>query len=224
MPQHEVERFKLRTRWLHWVVVGSALILAITGMFLYMPPISVVAQGGYTRVIHRIAAVLFVGAPVLYFLMDPAISLSFLKRVFTWRRSDLEWAKAAPGYFFCSNKTRMPPQPGMDSGQKMFALVTVSCFIGFVATGTIMWIYGDSVSDGVFNSSAFAHELFFVIGGTMVLVHMFRAVHPRMPESLSSMITGKVSADYAKSHHGKWYAEVTDGDADEETPSVDGQG
>ena len=79
MPRREVERFKLRTRWLHWVVVVSALILAITGMFLYMPPISAVAQGGYTRVIHRVAAVLFVGAPVLYFLMDPALSLSFLK-------------------------------------------------------------------------------------------------------------------------------------------------
>lgn len=224
MPQHELVRFRLRTRWLHWVVVVSCLILAITGLFLYMPPISAVAQGGYTRVIHRIAAIMFVGAPVLYFMIAPGISVSFLKRVFSWGRSDLEWAKAAPWYFFCTDKSRMPPQPGMDSGQKLFALVTVLCYIGFMVSGAIMWFHGDSVSDGIFNSSAFAHELSFVIGGTMVLVHMFRSIHPRMTESLSSMITGKVSADYARSHHGKWYAEVMDGDTDEETADADGQG
>lgn len=34
-------------------------------------------------------------------------------------------------------------------------------------------------------------------------------IHPRMSESLRSMITGKVSEEYAKSHYGKWYEEIS---------------
>jgi formate dehydrogenase subunit gamma len=37
------------------------------------------------------------------------------------------------------------------------------------------------------------------------------AIHPRMTESLKSMLKGKVSEEYAKSHHGKWYEEISKG-------------
>jgi cytochrome b subunit of formate dehydrogenase len=32
-----------------------------------------------------------------------------------------------------------------------------------------------------------------------------------MTESLKSMLKGKVSEEYAKSHHGKWYEEISKG-------------
>jgi len=44
----------------------------------------------------------------------------------------------------------------------------------------------------------------------MLIVHaVLGALHPRMSESLRSMITGKVSRSYAKSHYGKWYEEIS---------------
>ena len=54
MPHHEVEKFKARTRWLHWVVTLAALTLGLTGLFLYVPQFGGVAQDSYTRIIHRI--------------------------------------------------------------------------------------------------------------------------------------------------------------------------
>ena len=57
-----------------------------------------------------------------------------------------------------------------------------------------------------------------IVGGSMALLHLYLgAIHPRMTESLKSMITGKVSAEYAKSHHAKWYSEITEAE-EVETP------
>ena len=225
MAQHEVEKFKLHTRWLHWIIVAAAFTLALTGLFLYVPQFGSVAQDSYTRIIHRVAAVVFVAAPVLYFLIAPKPSLSFLKKVFTWGKDDLEWTKAAPDYYFGGEESKMPPQPDMNTGQKLFALVAVASFIGFLITGVLMWVYKGTISAEAFQASVFVHDVCFIVGGSMTLLHIYLgAIHPRMTESLRSMIGGKVSVEYAKTHHGKWYAEIAgeeeaEEEAGEETPS-----
>ena len=226
MAQHEVEKFKLRTRWLHWIIVAAAFTLALTGLFLYVPQFGSVAQDSYTRIIHRVAAVVFVAAPLLYFLIAPKPSLSFLKKVFTWGKDDVEWLKAAPDYYFGGEESKMPPQPEMNSGQKLFALVAVVSFIGFLITGILMWVYKGTISSSAFEASAFVHDVCFIIGGSMTLVHIYLgAIHPRMTEALRSMIGGKVSVEYAKSHHGKWYAEIAgeEEEAGEEILSSEGE-
>jgi len=56
------------------------------------------------------------------------------------------------------------------------------------------------------------HDLCFIVAGAMTLVHLYLgAIHPRMTESLKSMLKGKVSIEYAKSHHAKWLAELSKG-------------
>ena len=226
MAHHEIEKYRLRARIFHWVIALSAFALALTGLFLYVPQFGVVAQDSYTRIIHRVAAVLFVGSPFIYFLFSPGGSLAFLKKTFSWGKDDIEWAKAAPDYYFGGDESKMPPQDEMNTGQKLFAVVAVACFIGFAITGALMWFFQGSISAGVFNASVIIHDIFFIAGGAMLLVHIYLgAIHPRMSEALKSMITGKVSVHYAKSHHGKWYKEVAGEeaektDAEENVPST----
>ncbi|OGO03288.1 MAG: hypothetical protein A2Y91_01560 [Chloroflexi bacterium RBG_13_54_8] len=224
MPHHEVEKFKARTRWLHWVVTLAALTLGLTGLFLYVPQFGSVAQDSYTRIIHRIAAVIFVGAPLLYFLIAPRMSLTFLRKVFTWGKDDLEWLQAAPDYYFGGDESKMPPQPEMNSGQKLWSVVAVGSFVGFFVTGLLMWVFKGSISSGAFQASVFVHDACFIVGGAMLLVHLYLgAIHPRMTESLRSMIGGKVSVEYAKSHHGKWYKETTGEGGGEEKTGGEGE-
>jgi cytochrome b subunit of formate dehydrogenase len=46
----------------------------------------------------------------------------------------------------------------------------------------------------------------------MFFVHIYTGVfHPLMTESWSAITSGKVSVEYAKKHHGKWYAEISKG-------------
>ena len=51
-----------------------------------------------------------------------------------------------------------------------------------------------------------------IVTGCMLFVHVYLAAFhpvmgPRKSGAWSSMLRGKVSAEYAKSHHGKWYDE-----------------
>lgn len=64
--QHEVERYRKPTRVLHWIHASSFIILFLTGLILFLPPLAFLAEDSWTRLIHRIAAVVFVIIPLWY--------------------------------------------------------------------------------------------------------------------------------------------------------------
>jgi formate dehydrogenase subunit gamma len=207
-----VERFKKRTVWFHWVNTLAFVVLLVTGMFLFFPGLGIVAQDSVTRVMHRIAAAVFVIAPVIYFFTNPKMSLHFIKETLTWGKDDFNWLKAAPDYYFGGDESKMPPQGHVNTGQKMWQVVVIGTFVIFVATGTIMWFFKGDVSSNVFQWCLVIHDLAFIVGITMLLVHIYLgAIHPRMNESFRSMLDGKISAHYAKHHYGKWYDSITSG-------------
>ena len=205
-----VERYRTRAIIHHWWIVVWALLLGLTGIFLFVPWFSPAAAGGWSRLAHRISAVLFVAGPVIYALFNSKNTLQWIKETLTWKKADLGWLKAAPSYYFGSDAVPMPPQERSNTGQKLWMLVALTAGMIFVITGAIMWFFKDTVSAGVFQWSVFVHDLAFIFAGSMFLVHVaLGAFHPRFPEALRSMITGKVSREYAQSHHGKWYEEIS---------------
>ena len=206
-----VERFKKRTIWFHWIHTAAFLILIITGAILFFPGIGAAASGGITRIIHRVAVVFFVGAPVVYFVSNPKMSLHFIKETLTsWGKDDIGWGKAAPFYYFGIDKVEMPPQGHVNTGQRMWQLVVLGTAALFLGSGIIMWFLKDTVSAGVFQGCVIVHDIAFLMAFIMLLVHVYLGIiHPRMTESLRSMWDGKISKHYAKSHYGKWYEEIS---------------
>jgi formate dehydrogenase subunit gamma len=54
----------------------------------------------------------------------------------------------------------------------------------------------------------FLHDVAFIATGAMFFLHVYLSViHPLMRGAWSSMARGKVSTEYARSHHAKWYEE-----------------
>ncbi len=207
-----VERFKKRTIWFHWIHTAAFLALVITGAILFFPGIGGAASGGMTRLIHRIAVVIFVAAPVIYFFTNPRMTLHFIRETLTWSKDDLDWARAAPFYYFGGSEDRMPPQGHVNTGQKMWQFIILGTGVLFFATGLIMWFFKDAVSTYVFQGCVIIHDIAFLLVFLMLLVHVYLGVlHPRMNESLRSMWDGKISRTYAKNHYGKWYEEISAG-------------
>lgn len=205
-----VERFKKRTIWFHWIHTTSFLALVVTGAILFFPGIGAPAAGGMTRLIHRIAALAFVAAPVIYFFLNPEMASHFIKETLTWGKDDLGWMQAAPVYYFGGDEERMPPQGHVNTGQKMWQLIILATGLAFIITGLIMWFLRETVSTNIFQWCMIAHDAAFIVAFDMLLVHIYLGViHPRMTESLRSMLDGKISASYARSHYGKWYDEIT---------------
>jgi formate dehydrogenase gamma subunit len=205
-----VMRFSLPARTFHWVVAALVIVLGITGLILFVPGWGVAGLACWTRIIHRVCSYTFGVVLVLYFITYRKNSLAYFKEAFTWTRDDLGWLRAAIDYYTGGEESKMPPQGHINAGQKIWELITIVCGAIMFVTGTIMCFAKGAVNPSIFQWCLFTHALAFIIGGCMLIVHaILGAIHPRMSESLRSMLTGKISEEYAKSHYGKWYEEVS---------------
>ena len=209
----QVERYRKPTRILHWIIAVSFVALFVTGLLIYLPaPLSLLAPGSWTRLIHRVGSVAFVVAPVVYALTNWRVTLRGVKEAFKWGEEDMGWLKAAPRYYFLCDEESMPPQGHMNSGQKLWWLMVVVLGSVLAVTGLVMWALKTVAPPGVLQWALFAHDVAFIASGSMFFVHVYLSVmHPLMrPLSdgpWSSMVRGTVSVDYVKSHHAKWYNE-----------------
>ena len=210
--QKEVERYRKPTRILHWVHSGAFVLLFLTGLILFIPQLSILAQDSWTRVIHRIAAVVFVIIPLWYLFTNWKASWKSIKEAFTWGADDIGWLKAAPSYYFLGNEKSMPPQGHMNTGQKMWWFLVIVFGVIFVLTGLIMWFLKTTAPAALLQWTVFVHDVAFIVTGAMLFVHIYLGIfHPLMASAWDTMVRGKVSAEYAKSHHAKWYEEITKG-------------
>ncbi len=214
--EQEIERYRRPTRILHWIHAGAFVVLFLTGLILFVPPLGILAQDSWTRVIHRIAAVVFVVAPLIYIPMNWKVTWKGVKEAFTWGKDDIGWLQAAPRYYFLSDEKAMPPQGHMNTGQKMWWFMVLVFGVVFLITGAIMWFAKTTAPAVLLQWMVFIHDVAFIATGAMLFVHIYLSVvHPLMRPlrtgAWSSMARGKVSADYAKSHHAKWYEEVSKG-------------
>jgi len=210
MKTKEVEKYRKPIRILHWVHSGSFVLLFLTGLVLFIPQLAFLAEDGWTRLIHRIGSVIFIIVPLIYLIINPAAVGRGLKRAFTWGREDIGWLKAAPGYYFLGDDSEMPPQGEMNSGQKLWWLMVIVFGVIFVITGLIMWFAKEAAPPTFLQWMIFIHDVSFIATGGMFFLHIYLGVfHPMMTEAWKSITSGTVSAEYAKTHHAKWYEEIT---------------
>ena len=211
-----VEKYRKPTRVLHWIHTGAFIALFLTGLVLFIPGLGFLAQDSWTRVIHRIAAIIFVVMPLIYLIFQPKAALRGIKDAFTWGMEDFGWLKAAPRYYILCNEEGMPPQEHMNTGQKMWWFIVLVFGVVFVISGAIMWFGKATAPAALLQWMVFVHDVSFIVTGAMFFVHIYLGVfHPLMlPRRIgawNAIVHGTVSAEYAKSHHGKWYEEVTAG-------------
>ncbi|HEX76608.1 MAG TPA: hypothetical protein G4O12_08550 [Dehalococcoidia bacterium] len=209
MPQ-EVEKYSKPARIFHHAHTVAFVLLFLTGLILFIPQLGFLAQGSWTRLIHRIFAAVFVIAPIVYFFMRPRAALLAIKDVLVWGKEDIGWAKAALRYYFLNDEEGMPPQGHMNTGQKLWGFMVLACGAVFLITGIIMWFFKTVAPYALLQWSVFVHDIVFIAAGVMLFVHIYLGViHPLMTEAWKAIWKGTISTEYAKSHHGKWYEEVT---------------
>jgi len=207
-----IPKYTFVERLLHWVHTASFVPLSLTGMVLFFPALASLAQGDagiWFKMIHRIAALIFIFEPILYAILQPRRLILSIKE-FGFNREDLRedigWVKNAFGYYVLGRHGAMPPQGRFNTGEKMNGLIMVASWVLFVLSGLIMWFGKTFVPVGLFQGMVMIHDLTFILAVCMFLVHLYLAVgHPLMWAGLVSMRFGVTSADYAAEHHAKWY-------------------
>jgi len=204
-----IPKYTTLERFLHWMHTIAFVPLALTGLILFMPWLRSLAQseaGVTIRIIHRVAAVLFGGVPILYAILQPRRMIMHVREFLSFSRFDLLWLKAAVPYYVFGRHADMPPQPRFNTGERLNAVVLVLGTVVFGITGLAMWFGRGVIPPVVFQVMVLAHDIAFIITVSMFMVHFYLAViHPLMWQSLISMRYGVVSESYAREHHGMWY-------------------
>lgn len=204
-----IPKYTALERVLHWVHTAAFLPLALTGFAIFAPWLSDIAQGAagtHIRLIHRVAAIIFGGVPILYAILQPRRMWMNAKEFLSFGKYDLLWLKGAIPYYVLGRHEEMPPQPRFNTGERLTAVVLVLGTIVFGITGLTMWFLKGLMPTWLFHLMLFGHDIMFLITFVMFLIHFYLAViHPMMWQSLVSMRFGVVSESYAREHHALWY-------------------
>jgi len=211
MNEAKVIRFSAAERFLHLLYFLAFLTLAGTGLVLYLPQLqgyTLAEAGQLSRLIHRLAAVILMAIPILYFLLDRSNFRESLRKILSWNRADWAWFRSAPRFYWTGDRTGIPPQDKFNTGQKLHALIQAVCFAVFVATGLILWIWPQGSPPWLFRLSVILHDLAFLISSSGFLLHVYLAViHPLTRQHAGAMVDGTIPEIDARELYPLWYKE-----------------
>ena len=203
MTESFLSKYPLTVRLLHWVHSACFLLLGITGIMLAASPGS-----GSIVSLHNTIAHFFVALPFIFLVIRPRTSWRGLKMLFQWGRGDIAWLRAAPRYYLRNDSSGMPPQGFLNTGQKLWWLVTFLTWLLFSVSGLLKEVLvNHNLSPATVSAMTWVHDIASGLAGAFFLAHVILGLTHR--ESLRSIVSGKVSGTYARENHGKWYAEQT---------------
>jgi len=208
-PTKYVKRYCVADRLMHWTTALGFLFLITTGFLIFFKETASLLTseaGVYLRTGHRIGAILFIAAPLIYFIFSRR-RLGFLV-AFKWSKYDLGWLKAAPKHYFVGGEG-MPPQDKYNTGQKLYYLVAL--FFGFLLAVTGMALWRDWFTGPLGVWMLVIHDISALIITIFFGIHLYLTVfHIRERESFNAMTTGWMESDYAEHHHKLWFDKVKD--------------
>jgi formate dehydrogenase subunit gamma len=206
---HEVLRYRRGQRIVHAVLALSTLVLLLTGLILLWDPLAVLAAGGTSRTLHRIAAVGFMAVPVLYFIVDRKGAKELLIDSFHYDRDDYEWLKHVFGYMM-GRAEAMPPQGRLNAGQKVHHALVVIMSAVIVLSGLALWFLKSSLGASGLAWAAVIHDLAMLALALLLVGHLYFTF---VYKALSGMTSGYIDEDEARLEHSKWLDEIEHEDA-----------
>jgi len=201
----DLNRVTTYGRVLHLVMAVTFIHCLLSGLGIALPKLHwmLIFMGGgeYARWMHPWAGVLFSVSSTLAFL--------HYKRDMRLTAEDRVWL-AHIQYYVTNRDDLLPETDKYNAGQKLF-------FWGVLAAGTAillvsgipMWFPTNFPIDLV-RWSVLLHSLMSITAGVGLITHVYMGKLV-MPGTTSALITGKVTASWARAHHPKWYRKITDG-------------
>jgi cytochrome b subunit of formate dehydrogenase len=139
-------------RIFHWTVTAAFFVLLLSGLVLYTPAVSSLAEGGWTRIAHRVAAVSLAVMIASYVAIDHRGALAWLKDAAIWTAG----ASVNPDTWKRKHKL----------------LITLGVMV-FAVTGFIQWFLKDAVPRDAFPISVMVHDVAFFGAIIVLLLHAY---------------------------------------------------
>ena len=199
----KLQRYRTGPRYVHLLMAVSFTVLFLTGLPLLWEPLSFLAEGGYTRIIHRVAAVGFLAVPPLYLLVDREGAKELLRDSFTYDRDDVRWLLNM-GRYALGSASQMPPAGRLNAGQKLHHALVLILAAGVVGSGLTLWIVAGDLTDAQLAWSVLVHNL---TAGALVLLTIGHVYFTLVYRAVDRMHTGYISKHAAELEYPKWVEE-----------------
>jgi len=144
-----------KKRLLHWTVATAFALMVLTGLTLLIPALSGLAAGGWTRLVHKIAAVVLIGSPVAYALLNRSAAGRWMRDAAVWRK-DIE---SVPHF--------------VHAWRRRHKLIMSLGAILFAATGIVQWFLKGIVPSGAFNVSLLLHDVLLYAALLVLIYHVY---------------------------------------------------
>jgi len=142
LPGTWLSRFTYTERWLHWINSAAFLLLALSGLGIYVHALEDAANHLIARLpgflahlelvdFHIVAAILFILNPFVWFAFgNRRALLADARAILHFDTDDRAWLARILTF-----RRPLPPQGRFNAGQKLSAIGLVFAWLCFIATG-----------------------------------------------------------------------------------------
>lgn len=215
MPRY-IKRKSLQARITHDVTIICIILLAISGLFVFVPPLTVLAGQDVVYVIrmaHRVLGVVFVAVPIISAIKAPGGVKHIFKNLFArWDKDDVKFMMLFVPYLLFPKKVHMPDQHEVKSGQRFAdGMLWISAFM--MAVSGVALLLADTLlpmESGVYLVFRAIHDVFFVVLDIFAIAHIYLGAGIFQPYRGTHRIMfgdGKVAESDALYHWGHWARE-----------------
>ena len=208
-----IRRKSKQARITHGITVISCILLAISGLFVFVPALTQLAGNDVVfvlRMAHRVIGVVFVAVPFISALLAPKGVAHIFKNLFEkWDSDDKKWMALFMPYLFMAKHLHMPDQHEVKSGQR-FADGMLWLFGAVMGVTGVLLLLGTTVFDmpaGAYSVILLLHDIGFFFIAIFGMAHIFLGAGIFQPYRGTARIMwgdGTVSESDALYHWGHW--------------------
>lgn len=208
-----IQRHSLLKRWVHGIAMVSCMVLLASGAVVFIPAVGQAVGSNvvqFVRLMHRVFAVTFIGAPLVGLIVAPKGFTHMVKNlVAPWDADDKKFMKLFPKYLFAPKTTHMPKQHEVKSGQRLSDATLLLVALLISVTGVIL-LAGAYVPPAVFRITLLLHDVAFALIAIIMCVHIYLGAGVFQPyRGLARLMfgNGRVTEEEARYHWGYWAEE-----------------
>ncbi|GAB6154616.1 hypothetical protein JCM17380_33660 [Desulfosporosinus burensis] len=151
-------KHRITEKFVHAWLAVAYLLTAGTGIFLnHFRGDGSDFLINFDSVAHKIGAIMWLLVPVLFYYFDKCHFKRTMKSILSLGTHDVTWWKEAIKALF--SKGKRPFQGEYNSGQKIWYLVVLGTMLVLGISGTIRWIWADTLSTTTLNLIIWIHVI-----------------------------------------------------------------
>ncbi len=206
----KILRWSNMSRFLHWGMVASFLILALTGLTLMIGRLFI-----KDSISHQAWGSFAVFCDLSHDYVAPVFAVFWLASMLKWahlqmpKKHDLAWIKSGGGYLnFGKFKGQHEDAGFANAGEKILYWIIVLTGIGVIGSGAVLLFQNFEPSRDFSVLALVTHGIFALSLIVIVIGHIAMAV--LLSEGgAEGMTSGYCDENWAKQHHNLWYKEMS---------------